>query len=206
NHMRSDIYFCGKIQKTTNPQEKKPYIIALIILVFTCGIEETASIWGAIYMKDNYNVSLVISGLPYLACQIFMVIGRIFGDYFTNKFGKIIILKSGIITSAFGMLLVINIHSSFFTILGFSLIGLGISVTFPLIISFIGQLPNINTTSGVTFATWVSRLGLLISPPLIGILADVTSLRIAFIAIFFSCILIFSLISVLSEKSIRLDI
>ncbi len=206
NHMRSDIYFCGKIQKTTNPQEKNPYIIALIILVFTCGIEETASIWGAIYMKDNYNVSLVISGLPYLACQIFMVIGRIFGDYFTNKFGKIIILKSGIITSAFGMLLVINIHSSFFTILGFSLIGLGISVTFPLIISFIGQLPNINTTSGVTFATWVSRLGLLISPPLIGILADVTSLRIAFIAIFFSCILIFSLISVLSEKSIRLDI
>ncbi|HDL8789191.1 TPA: MFS transporter, partial [Yersinia enterocolitica] len=48
--------------------ETQFYIIALTVLVFTCSIEETASIWGAIYMKDIYDVSLVISGLPYLFC------------------------------------------------------------------------------------------------------------------------------------------
>ncbi|MGE4799724.1 MFS transporter [Yersinia hibernica] len=185
--------------------ETKLYIISLIILVFTCNIEETASIWGAIYMKDIYNVSSVISGLPYLACQICMVIGRIFGDYFTNNWGKIQTLKYGILLSISGVALIITINSSFFTILGFSLIGLGISVVFPLTISFIGQLPNINATSGVTFATWMSRIGLLVFPPLIGVLADFTSLRTAFIAILISCILIFFLINILSIKSTRLS-
>ncbi|AHM75884.2 MFS transporter [Yersinia hibernica] len=185
--------------------ETKLYIISLIILVFTCNIEETASIWGAIYMKDIYNVSSVISGLPYLACQICMVIGRIFGDYFTNNWGKILTLKYGILLSISGVALIITINSSFFTILVFSLIGLGISVVFPLTISFIGQLPNINATSGVTFATWMSRIGLLVFPPLIGVLADFTSLRTAFIAILISCILIFFLINILSIKSTRLS-
>ncbi|HDL8471959.1 TPA: MFS transporter [Yersinia enterocolitica] len=185
--------------------ETQVYIIALTVLIFTCSIEETASIWGAIYMKDIYDVSLATSGLPYLFCQICMVIGRIFGDYYTNKFGGFTTLKYGVALSMIGIILIISVHSVTFTILGFSFIGLGISVIFPLTISFIGQLPNINATSGITFATWMSRIGLLISPPLIGILADFTSLRTAFIAILICCILIFSLIKILSVKSIQLN-
>ncbi|ATM97304.1 putative membrane transport protein [Yersinia frederiksenii] len=211
------VYFCNEqldikfishkyTQKGVRQTEKQLFALALIILVFTCAIEETASIWGAIYMKDSYDVSSVISGLPYLACQILMVVGRVSGDYFTNKFGRIIILKCGITLSALGVILIIGINSFISTILGFSLIGLGISVVFPLTISFIGQLPNINATSGITFATWMSRVGLLITPPLIGMLADKTSLRIAFFYVFISCIATFALTSILSSKSIKLNI
>lgn len=200
-----NFHISGKHSHEIGLLEIQLYIIALTILVFTCSIEETASIWGAIYMKDTYNVTLVISGLPYLSCQICMVIGRIFGDYYTNKFGELITLKYGVVLSITGITLIIFIHSVFFTIVGFSLIGLGVSVIFPLAISFIGQLPNINATSGITFATWMSRIGLLVSPPLIGILADFTSLRTAFIAILICCILIFSLVKILSVKSIHLN-
>ncbi|CFQ49537.1 putative membrane transport protein [Yersinia frederiksenii] len=185
--------------------EKQLFTLALIILVFTCAIEETASIWGAIYMKDSYDVSSAVSGLPYLACQILMVVGRIFGDYFTNRFGRITILKCGITLSALGVMLIIAINSFVSTILGFSLIGLGISVVFPLAISFIGQLPNINATSGITFATWMSRVGLLVAPPLIGMLADKTSLRISFLAIFISCLVMLMLTNILSSKLIKLN-
>lgn len=200
------VYFnlFSKHQKKRELLEAQLYIIALTILVFTCSIEETASIWGAIYMMDYYNVSLVISGLPYLSCQICMVIGRVFGDYYTNKFGLLIILKYGVTLSITGVILIIFIHSAFFTILGFSLVGLGISVIFPLTITFIGQLPNINATSAITFATWMSRIGLFISPPLIGMLADFISLRTAFIAILICCILVLSLINILSVKSIKI--
>jgi fucose permease len=193
-----------KFQKYMNKSGNNLYIIALILLVFTCGIEETASIWSAIFMKDYYASSSVISGLPYLACQISMVFGRLIGDYLTNKFGKMIILRYGVMIATLGITTVISIHSSIFSILGFSLIGLGISVTFPLILSFIGQLPNINATSGITFATWMSRVGLLISPPLIGILADITSLRIALIVILIGCILTQLLIRMLSRNSLKL--
>lgn len=202
---QTEIFIHGNIKQKINLSEKEMYIIALIILVFTCGIEETASIWGAIYMKDNYEVSSTTSGLPYLACQICMVIGRVFGDYFTNRFGKIITLKCGVIIAAFGVIIVVGIHSSITTVLGFSLIGLGISVVFPLIISFIGQLPNINATNGITFATWMSRVGLLLTPPLLGMLADMTSLRVALIAVIISCLFILLLINYLSNKLIKLD-
>ncbi|CNK90297.1 putative membrane transport protein [Yersinia mollaretii] len=202
---QSEIFIRGNIKQKMSFSEKEMYIIALIILVFTCGIEETASIWGAIYMKDSYEVSSTASGLPYLACQICMVIGRIFGDAFTNRFGKIITLKCGVVIAAFGVILVVGIHSSIITVLGFALIGLGISVVFPLIISFIGQLPNINATNGITFATWMSRVGLLLTPPLLGMLADMTSLRVALIAVLMSCLFILLLINYLSNKLIKLD-
>ncbi|WP_174849494.1 MFS transporter [Yersinia artesiana] len=204
-NLEINLQLPGKHQHKIGLLETQVYIIALTVLVFTCSVEETASIWGAIYMKDAYNVSLATSGLPYLFCQICMVIGRIFGDYYTNRFGGFITLKYGVILSIIGVTLITFIHSAIFTILGFSLLGLGMSVIFPLTISFIGQLPNINATSGITFATWISRIGLLISPPLIGILADFTSLRTAFIAILICCILIFSLINFLSVKSIQLN-
>ncbi|AKP34195.1 MFS transporter [Yersinia aleksiciae] len=202
---QSEIFIRGNIKGNISYSENQLYIIALILLVFTCGIEETASIWGAIYMKDYYAVSATVSGLPYLGCQICMVIGRIFGDYFTNKFGKIIILKCGVIIAALGVLTVISISSAVFTVLGFSLIGLGISVVFPLIISFIGQLPNINATNGITFATWTSRIGLLLTPPLLGMLADSTSLRAALVAILVGCLFILLLINILSGKLSQLD-
>lgn len=202
---QSEIFIRVNIKQKMSFPEKELYVIALIILVFTCGIEETASIWGAIYMKDNYEVSSTTSGLPYLACQICMVIGRVFGDAFTNKFGKIITLKCGVTIAAFGVIIVVGIHSSIITVLGFSLIGLGISVVFPLIISFIGQLPNINATNGITFATWMSRVGLLLTPPLLGMLADMTSLRVALIAVIISCLFILLLINYLSNKLIKLD-
>nr|WP_042839581.1 MFS transporter [Yersinia aldovae] len=178
------------------------YCLALVLLVFTCGIEETASIWGAIYMNDYYHVSPIIAGLPYLACQVSMVIGRMSGDYFTNKFGVVSTIKYGIMIATLGIWIVISIHSSTFSILGFSLIGLGISVTFPLTIAFIGQIPNLNSANGVMFATWISRIGLLISPPLIGMLADITSLRTALILILICCVFIYLLINMISRKII----
>ncbi|WP_145566813.1 MFS transporter, partial [Yersinia aleksiciae] len=203
--IQSEIFIRGNIKGNISYSENQLYIIALILLVFTCGIEETASIWGAIYMKDYYAVSATVSGLPYLGCQICMVIGRIFGDYFTNKFGKIIILKCGVIIAALGVLTITSISSAVFTVLGFSLIGLGISVVFPLTISFIGQLPNINATNGITFATWTSRIGLLLTPPLLGMLADSTSLRAALVVILVGCLFILLLINILSGKLSQLD-
>lgn len=203
--IQSEIFIRGNIKGNISYSENQLYIIALILLVFTCGIEETASIWGAIYMKDYYAVSATVSGLPYLGCQICMVIGRIFGDYFTNKFGKIIILKCGVIIAALGVLTITSISSAVFTVLGFSLIGLGISVVFPLTISFIGQLPNINATNGITFATWTSRIGLLLTPPLLGMLADSTSLRAALVVILVGCLFILLSINILSGKLSQLD-
>ncbi|MFA3759522.1 MFS transporter [Yersinia sp. 2466 StPb PI] len=191
------------IKKSMGATGTQLYIIALILLTFTCGIEETASVWGAIYMNDYYQAPSVISGLPYLACQVSMVIGRGFGDYLTNKLGNIPVLRYGILMAALGILIVITIHSPIISILGFSLIGLGMSVVFPLTISFIGQIPNINSTSGIAFATWISRVGLLIFPPLIGMLADMTSLRTALIMILVSCVLAFLLINTLSNTLIK---
>ncbi|CNH46223.1 putative membrane transport protein [Yersinia intermedia] len=200
---KNEFFLRENIKKCMSSTGTKLYIIALILLAFTCGIEDTASIWGAIYMNDYYQVPSVISGLPYLACQVSMVIGRGFGDDLTNKFGSIPVLRTGILMAALGIATVIIIHSPTFPILGFSLIGLGMSVIFPLTISFIGQIPNINSTSGITFATWISRVGLLIFPPLIGVLADMTSLRTALITILIGCLLVFLLINTLSNTLIK---
>ena len=59
------------------------------------------------------------------------------------------------------------------------LIGLGLSTVIPLAFSSAGNRPGISSGTGIAGVATVAYSGFLAGPPIIGILAEETSLRVA---------------------------
>jgi MFS family permease len=63
------------------------------------------------------------------------------------------------------------------TILGFGLAGLGVATLVPAAMHSADELPGLKAGTGLTVVSWLMRLGFLLSPPIVGAIADNTSLR-----------------------------
>ena len=69
------------------------------------------------------------------------------------------------------------------TLAGFALAGLGVATLIPAVYHAADELPGLRRGTGLAVINWLLRIGFLLSPLLIGVLADATSLRVALLAV-----------------------
>ena len=70
--------------------------------------------------------------------------------------------------------------------LGFAAAGLGVATLVPAAMHEADELPGLKPGLGLTVVSWLMRLGFLLSPPVVGVIADVTSLRVGLLVIPFA--------------------
>jgi MFS family permease len=88
----------------------------------------------------------------------------------------------GALTAA-GMGLALALPSVPTTLIGFALAGLGVATLVPAVYQAADELPGLPHGMGLAVINWLLRIGFLLSPPLIGALADATSLRVALLTV-----------------------
>ena len=142
--------------------------------------------WGGVYFKEIIKVPGALAVLGYTSFMIMMASGRFLGDGLINKFGRIrvmqisgIMISSGLFTAVFFPFLIPST-------IAFMFVGLGVSAIVPTLYSIAGKHPTIPTGEALTAVSGVSFLGFLMGPPVIGYIAELSSLRFsfAFIGIF----------------------
>jgi hypothetical protein len=69
------------------------------------------------------------------------------------------------------------------TIGGFAAAGLGVATLIPAAMHGADQLPGIRAGTGLMAVTWLMRVGFLASPPVVGAIADATSLRVGLLGV-----------------------
>lgn len=139
--------------------------------------------WGGIYFKKVILAKPSLISAGYTAFMSTMAISRFVADYFTSRFGfKRIIQISGLLTMA-GLLIAVLLPHLYTAIAGFSLVGIGVSSIVPLVFSAAGKSKKMSPGIALASVSAISFLGFLIGPPLIGILAGVSSLRLSFAVI-----------------------
>ena len=79
-----------------------------------------------------------------------------------------------------GFGVVLAVPSVVAAVVGFGIIGLGIAVLIPLAMQAADKLPGLPVSFGLAVSGWMMRVGFLLMPPLVGILADQVGLRWAF--------------------------
>lgn len=162
------------------PRPPRPAIALLLLLsvmlMMAGAIEDSAASWGAVYMTAELNASPFVAGLPFVACQAMMTVGRLLGDRVTDRFGAVAVGRFAGLLSAAGMAVSVSAPNQVVTITGFGLMGLGVSTLFPLTLAAAGNVPGVRSGDGVTMVGWLGRLGFLAFPPLVGNVADTTSL------------------------------
>ena len=112
-----------------------------------------------------------------------MTVGRLIGDRVVDRFGQRRVVEAGGALTAAGMGLALAFPSVPSTLAGFAMAGLGVATLVPAVYHAADELPGLRRGTGLAVINWLLRIGFLLSPLVIGVLADATSLRVALLAV-----------------------
>lgn len=171
-----------------------------VLLMMAGGIEDSAASWGAVYMTGELGAPLFLAAMPFVACQAMMTVGRLLGDRVTDRFGAATVGHACGLLAAGGLAFALLLPHPATTIIGFGVMGLGVSTLFPLTLAAAGNVPGVRTGDGVTVVGWLGRAGFLAFPPLVGFLADAVTLGSALWAIAGAGVAAFLLASALRPR------
>jgi MFS family permease len=146
-------------------------------------VEDSGSSWSALYLRDELSAGAAAAGLGFVALSAAMTVGRLTGDRAVDRFGQRRVVRVGGALTAAGMAVALALPSIPTAVLGFALAGLGVATLIPAVYHAADQLPGLRRGLGLAVVNWLLRIGFLVSPPLVGVLADASSLRVALLTV-----------------------
>ncbi|HEY5786788.1 MAG TPA: MFS transporter [Microlunatus sp.] len=155
-------------------------LICLVGLAGAAG-EDAGNTWGALYLTGSLGTTAAVGGAVFVAMQTTMVIGRFAGDPLVTRFGPREVSRVGGILTVLGFSVVMAVPSVIAAVVGFAIVGLGIAVLIPLAMHAADELAGLPRGFGLAVSGWMMRVGFLLTPPLVGIVADQVGLRWAFV-------------------------
>jgi len=170
----------------------KPLLVLALIAFFVMASEGAIVDWSALYLEKVSLAKFTWIGLGYTAFSATMALGRFFGDEISGRFGSrgLIILGSLIGVFGFGFVLLVQ---PVMAIAGFGLVGLGLSVIIPELFRLGGKTDGVESSQGISFISGVGFFGFLIGPVLLGFIADISNLKLSFLALLFFIVITFLL-------------
>lgn len=146
-------------------------------------VEDSGASWSAVYLRDDLGTSAATAGLAFVAFQVAMTTGRLIGDRVTDHYGQRVVVRSGGLLAAFGMGAALAAPSTAATMIGYALAGFGVSTLVPAAMHAADELPGLPNGLGLSAVSWLLRVGFLLSPPVVGLVADATSLRVGLLSV-----------------------
>lgn len=194
------INFRFTLAKDFNSKPNQPFVfkfekslLNLGLIAFCSMICEGAMFdWSGVYFDKVLQVDKAWIGAGYTAFMLTMATGRFIADWFTNKSGlKFTLQLSGALTAS-GLLVSVIFPYLVTGIIGFFLVGFGVSSVVPLVYSVAGKSKVLSAGAALSAVSTIGFLGFLLGPPVIGVIAGATSLRVSFtlIAVMGFCITI----------------
>lgn len=166
---------------SASPVGKVAHARLLVLLLgltalFTAYGEGALADWATLHLTDDVHASAGLAAFGYAAYAFAMTTGRLGGTWLSIRLGTARLMVAGGLTAGAGMLLAALAPSVPLVLVGFVLVGLGLSNLFPLAIARAGATGG---PQGVATASTLGYAGMLIGPPVIGFLADAASLPLA---------------------------
>lgn len=172
-------------------------MVSIGVIAFCCMLGEGAMAdWSTNYMENIAKANPALAPLGLSAFALAMTIGRVFGDGARIKFGdKVLMVVCGIVATAGLSIALIFVHP-ITVIAGLFIVGLGLSAIVPIAYSIAGHTKDLPPGVGLAMVTTVGYTGFLFGPPIIGLLADAFTLRLALLLAVF----LFALMTLLSVR------
>jgi MFS family permease len=135
--------------------------------------------WSAVYLKNVVSTSAGTAAIGFAAFSLTMTAGRLSGDWLSARFSPATLTQVGGVIAGAGLLLAVLVPETAIVMIGFAGAGIGLSVIIPLAFSVAGNMPGIPPGMGIAGVATIGYAGFLAGPPIIGLVADATSLRVA---------------------------
>lgn len=155
--------------------------------------------WSAIYLRNELGASRVVAALGFGIGSGAMALGRFRGDSLVARRGPAQTMRlSGLLTAG-GLVLATVLPLPAVACLGFALAGVGLANTVPILFASAARIPGVAAGAGLAAVTSLGYTAFLSGPPLVGNVAQATSLRfgLALVGLFST------LLAVAGPKAVR---
>ena len=158
----------------------RPLLVFGFAVVLAFIIDSSVSNWSALDLTDVLGATESVAALAYAAYALFMLIGRTFADHLVGRRGAQWLITVGGLLAAVGLLVVAVAPSAIVAIVGFAIIGLGISPVLPM--AFVAASHHDPRHTGIAVArdNVGNYIGFVIGAPLVGVIGEFSSLRVGF--------------------------
>jgi MFS family permease len=141
--------------------------------------EGAAADWAAVYLRNSLHTVPLVAGLGYAAYSFAMLAVRLSGNRLFTRFAAHRLLPLLATLATFGFAAGLVIARPVSVLLGFAVLGAGLSGVVPMVLSAAGAVGNVNTGRAVAAVAGCGWGGFVVGPVLIGAIASLTSLRTA---------------------------
>jgi fucose permease len=177
-------------------------VIGALAIIAAAGalVEDAGSSWSAVYLTGSLDATASVAGLGFVSLVAAQFVGRLIGDRVIDRFGPRTTAIVGGLIAAIGMGTALAFPSVIGTIVGFGAAGFGVATVIPTAMHAADELPGFTRGTGLTIVTWLLRLGFLLSPPIVGAVADSAGLRTGLLVVPLAGILIVFCSPVLAKR------
>ncbi|QJR82942.1 MFS transporter [Alteromonas pelagimontana] len=171
-----------KVQTQSGSVWVLPQSVVVLIGLVCCILflaEGTVLDWSGIFLTEYRGVSNAMAGLGVACFSVATTIGRLTGDYVVLKLGPRRVINVGTLTAIAGLLTTLHSEAWQMALIGYTLVGLGIANTVPIMFSATGKQNVMPEAMAVTAVSTLGYVGVLAGPALVGFSADVFSLPLS---------------------------
>ena len=153
-------------------------VVLGVAAMFALIAEGAVTDWSAVLLRDHLGVPGSRAGFAYAAFCVTMTGGRVAGDRVVHAIGRSRCLAALALLGATGLALGLAVNVFAGAVVGFALLGLGLSIMVPVLYSTAADTEG---PSGPAIAAVAALgcVGLLVGPSLIGLVAQLTSVSSA---------------------------
>jgi fucose permease len=148
-----------------------------LVMAFAYIGDSTVSNWSAKYLQDTLHSSEQLSTVPYAVYMVTTLIGRSAGDFGVRRYGAVAVVRLGTVIAMGGFAVVAVAPGPWVGMLGFTLLGLGLSVIVPQTFAAAGRMFPGASDAAVARLNIFNYVGFLVGSPLVGALGGVWSYR-----------------------------
>jgi MFS family permease len=142
-------------------------------------IEGAMADWSAVLLHDSLHTTAASAALGYAAFSLAMTSMRFAGDRLVVQWGAVRLLRCTNVVAALALAVALRIQHVGLTMLAFALVGLGMATVAPLVFGAAARRARHGAGHGIAAMATVGYGGFLVGPPLVGWLAQASSLRVA---------------------------
>jgi fucose permease len=164
-------------------------------------VEDSGASWGAVYLSGSLGTGPGVAGVAFIVMAVCMSVSRLTGDRFVNRYGERAVARTGALIGALGMGAALAVPTTLGTMVGFGLAGLGTATMIPAAMHAADQLPGLRPGAALTVVSLITRVGFLLSPPLVGVIADAAGLRVGLVVVPVAALLALACAGVLTSSS-----
>ena len=156
------------------------FLVGIVALAAGLG-EGAMADWSAVFLHDVVGTDQSRAALGYAVYSVTMVAMRLCVDGLVARAGPIAVARVSGLSAALGLALVAGIATFPAALIGFVLMGIGYAAIVPLAFSRAAADPHVPPGQAIASVATFAYGAILLGPPSIGLIAEASSLRLAFL-------------------------